>query len=865
LIYFLFYLFQEPIELKKRLEEVRLLESRRSARLADQDTDFARLADMGGDRRKPSHSIEVPLSVTQQHNSRKRPPSCATTECNGGDQYDEEEMNENNAAMILVTLSLSPKSPKNGGKYWSLKAAVAAAGGKTSYYKWLGSSPGSSSASWSSGSSSPPLSDDGHNMGVITNDASASARIRTTSVSTSDEGIVVDFKEDVPRKKRANKTRFVCTWKGCTISEHTKAKIERHIRIVHLGSKKARRAADHVDSDSHDSDSHEEEFYYTEVEDDDDDCKTPSPTSPPTLSHRDMARPPHEDPEYQRQLVGNFKQGRVAAQQQHLNGRQIHHANGQTVYISSSQQQQLQNNNTSCIPTSPLAHHNYTWPPATATTVMTTSPITNTSNNAAANNYHNHQQHHQPQPQQPQQSTTSPQLIKHARASPRPSQTAAPYPSPTYVHQHHNYSSPAPASPNNVTNTTPIVHHNNSANSVLHQLSQQNVTVTTHHSNSHHHHQNNHHHQQQQQQMATVTITPNYTQVRSARGTNGGQETHQTHQLQQQQHHPQQHTLAHSSPQHHQQQQQQPQHHLQHSPTATASNRMVASNNPNCSPSSTATTATGHVHHQQHVAVQHANRQTPNSPNRRTRGENKKCRKVYGMERRDMWCTQCRWKKACSRFAVAAPPLTASLSPTAPPFPSIPPASTASSSPSTPAAIPSLGTSSSVVNATNSQATITKMNSSIKTPTKRPAQASPSLKPLPSKQSKKTNAALVLHNNISGSGGSSSTNRPNVTTTDGNLCGAVATSVIVKPKTSGNNIFKSNTIGDNHQLQQHVLSANATLTVISQPQFGAMPQQQQQPQLSNQHFLKSTAHIMPDCNDTIGTSTPQQQIVLLQC
>lgn len=25
-------------------------------------------------------------------------------------------------------------------------------------------------------------------------------------------------------------------------------------------------------------------------------------SSPPTMSHRDMARPPHEDPEYQKQL-----------------------------------------------------------------------------------------------------------------------------------------------------------------------------------------------------------------------------------------------------------------------------------------------------------------------------------------------------------------------------------------------------------------------------------------------------------------------------------------------------------------------------------------------------------------------------------
>ena len=28
----------------------------------------------------------------------------------------------------------------------------------------------------------------------------------------------------------------------------------------------------------------------------------------------------------------------------------------------------------------------------------------------------------------------------------------------------------------------------------------------------------------------------------------------------------------------------------------------------------------------------------------------KKCRKVYGMEQRHLWCTQCRWKKACVRF-----------------------------------------------------------------------------------------------------------------------------------------------------------------------------------------------------------------------
>lgn len=40
----------------------------------------------------------------------------------------------------------------------------------------------------------------------------------------------------------------------------------------------------------------------------------------------------------------------------------------------------------------------------------------------------------------------------------------------------------------------------------------------------------------------------------------------------------------------------------------------------------------------------------PGSPTRKVRGDTKKCRKVYGMEHRDQWCTQCKWKKACTRF-----------------------------------------------------------------------------------------------------------------------------------------------------------------------------------------------------------------------
>ncbi|XP_056879827.1 zinc finger protein 395-like [Takifugu flavidus] len=42
--------------------------------------------------------------------------------------------------------------------------------------------------------------------------------------------------------------------------------------------------------------------------------------------------------------------------------------------------------------------------------------------------------------------------------------------------------------------------------------------------------------------------------------------------------------------------------------------------------------------------------QQQGAPCRRPRGEAKKCRKVYGVEHRDRWCTACRWKKACQRF-----------------------------------------------------------------------------------------------------------------------------------------------------------------------------------------------------------------------
>ncbi|XP_026481634.1 zinc finger protein 395-like [Ctenocephalides felis] len=179
------------------------------------------------------------------------------------------------------------------------------------------------------------------------------------------------------------------------------------------------------------SSDHEEEFYYTEVERCD--AGRPAPPSPPTLSHRDMARPPHEDPEYQKKIVGNMRQGLLMCK---------------PINIPSN-----------------LQH------PTPALHIMNSTP--------------------------PQ---------KHVRLSPRPSTSYAPY---------------------------PILQSSNTNTNII------------------------------------VNAFPSHQGAVTA--------------------------LSHSAPSRY-----------------------------------------------SHGA--------PLSPSRRTRGENKKCRKVYGMEHRDQWCTQCKWKKACSRF-----------------------------------------------------------------------------------------------------------------------------------------------------------------------------------------------------------------------
>ncbi|XP_059490594.1 zinc finger protein 704 [Neocloeon triangulifer] len=276
------------LTLVKRLDEVRLLESRKSARLMDQDTDFARLADMAGADRKrtSSHSIDVPNSIHQ--GSRKRRPSSS----NGSpsDENNQDCMNECTAALVLMSLSCSPHSPR---PYYIDGSELSPRSSHDSEtYSWALNGRGSSTPS-------PPLSNGGswqQDEGVVL-----------------DADFAMDDLEDTPRKKKVMCTVFQCTWKGCGVRTTTCEAIERHVRKMHLGPR-----TPEGDDDGGSSD-HEEEFYYTELEVE----AGHVAASSPTLSHQDMARPPHEDPEYQRQLqqeklqnttTGSYKSPSVLSQ-----------------------------------------------------------------------------------------------------------------------------------------------------------------------------------------------------------------------------------------------------------------------------------------------------------------------------------------------------------------------------------------------------------------------------------------------------------------------------------------------------------------------------------------------------------------------
>jgi len=380
------------IEIVKRMDEIRLMESRKSLRLMEShDVDFARLAE-GGHTASPANADQQPaqqqlqLQLQQQQprkrncsnstsgidvpgayvGSRKRRSSPTCSDVIMDEDEDSDVMDECAAAMVLMRLSCSPHSPRwEELAAWQSNHSSSSSSGAVS---WRGSvsssgdSPPHAAASTSSGANrkakcrsttpSPPL--------VLAGSAPASfAELHKYHTTSGDDGIVSDESISESDETQSNSQEgnrrviYQCTWPGCSVVTTQCAAIESHVRSSHLGPRQ-------IDEEVSD---HEEEFYYTEVEEcdiDDEDANgtdamqkttasastTPLPlagneisvlaaaadavaatsvhdyaasvsvhpglmtSSPPTLSHMDMARPPHEDPEYQRAL---FKAARPIA------------------------------------------------------------------------------------------------------------------------------------------------------------------------------------------------------------------------------------------------------------------------------------------------------------------------------------------------------------------------------------------------------------------------------------------------------------------------------------------------------------------------------------------------------------------------
>jgi len=359
------------LQLTVRLEELRLLESRKSSRLSGQaNTDFSKLADFnivherkrlnsekssdgseffGSRKRRGSETLseEEERSSGDEHarmaQRRGRRPGGLARRKEGrrrGEEVDRSQpfpkllgrtgspiMTECTAAMVLMDLYGSPASRVSHASGQS-----DASSGQMSPSSSGVSSLGESSilgTSWSCPSPTltppfplPPTEDDPVEalLQLAANGREAAASTSTTiEAMESDEGIVSDQSNEFEDKKRMKtehvQTIYQCTWPGCQVRRELCDDIEAHVREEHL-----RRAA----PANREEDDHEEEFYYTEIDiplqifqptkavckklvlspPAEEVAEEPGAPAAPLLSdHMDMARPPHENPEYGGQPV----------------------------------------------------------------------------------------------------------------------------------------------------------------------------------------------------------------------------------------------------------------------------------------------------------------------------------------------------------------------------------------------------------------------------------------------------------------------------------------------------------------------------------------------------------------------------------
>ncbi|XP_041034983.1 zinc finger protein 395-like isoform X1 [Carcharodon carcharias] len=206
-------IYVEELDLRslRRIEDIRLGESRKSPRLQELERDNGKAtsnqAEAGKSQR--SESIDVP------------PRAQGTV-----------EMDEIMAAMVLTSLSSSPlvNSPLH-----SKPRTVLGDSGNDS--------GNGNSSNWSSNSSSPPTPPLGQCLSAAPTDSGTEQH---------DQSLLSE--EPLPRKrKNSMKVLYRCMWPDCQKLLSSPVGIRRHIRTVHL----RRSDSDHSDG--------EEDFYYTEI------------------------------------------------------------------------------------------------------------------------------------------------------------------------------------------------------------------------------------------------------------------------------------------------------------------------------------------------------------------------------------------------------------------------------------------------------------------------------------------------------------------------------------------------------------------------------------------------------------------------
>lgn len=244
----------DELEITKRLDEVRFLKSRKSARLQDLDTDYSKLADLQlseSKKRTVSSGIDVPSKQIRHWHPQQDDVAMEEESNHGigsGNHGNIEMMDENIAAMVLTSLSCSPKSPQFN-EYAGYQAKMAQL-----------STSASSSGFYSNQSErsdpSPP------SMSHLSESAPAGSGMMFGPFSH-DEGLDVDDDSkdggNSSLRKVQKKTMYQCTWPNCVKISSTCSAIEKHVRDLHLG-------ANMKEGSSESESNGEEEFYYQEIE-----------------------------------------------------------------------------------------------------------------------------------------------------------------------------------------------------------------------------------------------------------------------------------------------------------------------------------------------------------------------------------------------------------------------------------------------------------------------------------------------------------------------------------------------------------------------------------------------------------------------